>query len=339
MQSDLAKTESELQKAQKRLNRVRIEVRNLESDIGKLRTSIENLRNLVSDRAVYTYKHWEWDELRIVLASNNFNEAVTRKKYFNRIADRDKKNLNLLASKKEMLNSFMVEKLSLEATLVSAEKELNIKIREKESLIAESTREQNSLQADRKQKAGLLSRVQKDHASLMKDIQDKRAAAVEVERLINALAASAVKADDIALIFPDVNISRMKGRMEWPVRGEIVSNFGRQMNPKLKTWTDNTGIDIKAQKGTNVHSVASGRVSVVTWLRGYGSTLIINHPGDYYTVYTHLEDILVNPGNIVTAGSVIGTVGDSGSLTGHKLHFEIWEKKIKHDPAAWLKRG
>ena len=339
LENDLQKTEIELKDARKRLNRVRRDVKNLETDIDSLRNSIKSLRNLVAERSIYTYKKWKWDEYRIILSAGNFNEALTRKKYFNLIADRDKKNLELLSEKKQTLNGYMVEKLSLEATLVSAEKELNLKIRQKEDLIAESNDEQQKMLSERKTKAGLLKRVNKDHASLLKNIQDKRTAIVEIERLIDALAKATDKAADIAVIFPDVDIAKMKGKMEWPARGEIVAGFGKQLNPKLNTWTENTGIDIKAERGANVHSVASGRVSIVTWLRGYGSTLIINHPGDYYTVYTHLEDILVNPGNLVTAGSVIGTVGDSGSLTGPKLHFEIWEKKVKHDPALWLKRG
>ena len=338
LEKDRRLTETDLQSARKRLKRVRSDVATLEDGIDSLRQAISNLWGLVADRAVYIYKNWRWEELRLIFSAQDFNQALVRKKYFNLIAERDKNNLALLKAKKDLLNELMLEKLSLEATLVSTENELKVKIRYKKDLIAETQSEKNKLQSERGKKRNLLEKAKQDHAALLRNLQDKRSAAVEVEKLIAALESRAKTAPDIDLVFPDLDFPKLKGRMEWPTLGKIISRFGRQLNPKLKTWTENTGIDIEAETGADVHTVASGRVTVVTWLRGYGSTLIISHPGGFYTVYTHLDDILVNPGNIVKAGSIIGTVGDSGSLGGAKLHFELWEKREKHDPEKWLKR-
>jgi murein DD-endopeptidase MepM/ murein hydrolase activator NlpD len=142
----------------------------------------------------------------------------------------------------------------------------------------------------------------------------------------------------ISKIFPEVDFISLRGKMEWPTQGKITSHFGRVLNQELKTWTENTGIDIEATNGAPVKAVASGKVTVVTWLRGYGNTMIISHPNDFYTVYTHLDEVLVNPGSNVKGGTVIATVGDAGARGKPKLHFEIWEKKEKQNPEKWLKK-
>jgi len=338
LEKDLRLTEKDLASIRKRIRNVRSEASKIEEDIETHRELIANLRKIVSQRTVYVYKHWRSDELELILTSENFNQALTRKKYFNIIAECDRKNVELLAQKKSQLNDLLAQKLSLEATLVSSEQELENTVRHKNNLIAESKRENDKLASERKSKKSLLDRAKRDHASLMQNIADKRAAAEQIERLIAELESRLAEGRDIAALFPDLNVASLKGYMDWPAEGSVISRFGRNKNPVLNTWTENTGIDIKAPAGTNVRVVASGKVTVITWLRGYGSTLIVSHPGDYYTVYTHLEDILVTPGSIVTAGNTIGTVGESGSLEGAKLHFEIWEKRTKLDPELWLKK-
>ena len=88
--------------------------------------------------------------------------------------------------------------------------------------------------------------------------------------------------------------------------------------------------------GTPVISVDGGQVQTITWQRGRGNIIIISHDHGYYTVYTHLADIRVNPMEYVETGQVIGTVGDSGSLVGPVLHFQIWKNTQNLDPEKWL---
>ena len=101
--------------------------------------------------------------------------------------------------------------------------------------------------------------------------------------------------------------------------------------------TENLGLDIKVEAGAAVHSVADGKVTAVTWQRGRGNLIIINHSDGYYTVYTHLDEIFVNLQQTVTAGQVVGTVGETGSLEGPLLHFQIWRKFTHLNPEIWLK--
>ena len=119
--------------------------------------------------------------------------------------------------------------------------------------------------------------------------------------------------------------------------GEVITGFGRQQHPKYKTITVSNGIDLKAAEGTPVRSAGAGVVDLVQWLPGYGQTVIVNHGRAYYTVYGHLGSVVVRPGDPVEAGQNLGTVGDTGSLKGDCLHFEIRSGGVAEDPTRWLR--
>ena len=91
---------------------------------------------------------------------------------------------------------------------------------------------------------------------------------------------------------------------------------------------------MKVSGDKNVKAVAEGVVSAIDWVPGYGSVVIVTHKGDYRTVYSHLDDILVSEGDKVKTGSLIGKVGES--LEGNILHFEIWNSRDHQDPLTWL---
>lgn len=330
--------EGELRVSQRQLGEIRKDVGKAEDDIAFLEAEIAGLRKIVAARAVFVYKFWRWEEIRLILSSQDFNQVLTRKKYFNIIARRDMRNLELLKDKNQRLNTFKTEKLSSEERLREAQKNINHRLQQKSRVIEEEKQEEAKLQKDKKEKTDLLTRVKGDRSVLRQQLEEKKLAALEIERMISSLERTKEAAREVARMFPDLEFDKLKGKLEWPAEGKIVSQFGNQMNPKLKTWTENTGIDIEAKPGSPVYAVAAGKVTVGTWMRGYGTTLIVSHPGGFYTVYTHLDDILVNIGAIVKAGTVIATVGDSGSLEGARLHFEVWERKVKHDPEIWLKK-
>lgn len=127
------------------------------------------------------------------------------------------------------------------------------------------------------------------------------------------------------------------GNLDWPVQGEIVGRFGRAVHPVYRTEIVNNGIDIVAPRGTPVRAVGAGEVAYADWNAGYGLMVILDHDGGYYSIYAHLESAGVAVGQRVGKGAVIGAVGESGSLTGPRLHFEIREGGQAVDPIAWLK--
>ena len=84
----------------------------------------------------------------------------------------------------------------------------------------------------------------------------------------------------------------MIGKLSWPVEGRIISKFGIIRNPDTGTVTENVGIDIQAASGTRVKSVLDGVVSTITYIRGHGNIVIIDHGGGFSTVYAHIEKIV-----------------------------------------------
>jgi murein DD-endopeptidase MepM/ murein hydrolase activator NlpD len=121
------------------------------------------------------------------------------------------------------------------------------------------------------------------------------------------------------------------------VDGKVVTPFGRIEHPKYHTVTMSKGIDIESQMGTPVRSVGDGVVDLVQWIPGYGETIILNHGLGYYSIYGHLSAVSVARDDRVEPGQVIGAVGDTGSLKGANLHFEIRQKGEALDPMGWLR--
>jgi murein DD-endopeptidase MepM/ murein hydrolase activator NlpD len=125
---------------------------------------------------------------------------------------------------------------------------------------------------------------------------------------------------------------------DWPLRGRISSPFGTRVHPTFRTKSFHSGMDIAAPQGTPVKAAAPGEVLFEGWMRGYGRVVIIDHGRDYSTVYAHMSSAQVREGAIVKAGSVVGTVGNTGVTTGYHLHFEVRVGSAAKNPLDYLKR-
>jgi septal ring factor EnvC (AmiA/AmiB activator) len=85
--------------------------------------------------------------------------------------------------------------------------------------------------------------------------------------------------------------------------------------------------------------VAPGTILFADWFKGYGNMIILDHGGSYYTLYAHIEDAFKTKGDRVDRGEVIATVGDSASMTGPGLYFEVRHHGKPENPMLWLKKG
>jgi septal ring factor EnvC (AmiA/AmiB activator) len=128
----------------------------------------------------------------------------------------------------------------------------------------------------------------------------------------------------------------LKGRLPYPTAGMIEVGFGKVINPKFNTLTVQKGVDIRAALGSPVLAVASGRVVYADWLRGYGNLLIVDHGGGYHTLMAHLDGFARSVGDEVRRGDELGRVGETGSIKGPYLYFEIRNNGQPIDPSAWL---
>ena len=123
----------------------------------------------------------------------------------------------------------------------------------------------------------------------------------------------------------------------WPVRGLIASRFGVRVSPFTDTNVFHHGLDIDAPKGSPVKAAAGGKVIRGGFESLYGNLVEIDHGNGYRTVYAHLSDRLVEAGDTVPRGGVIGKVGDTGRATGPHLHYEVRVNGLPVNPVRFLK--
>jgi septal ring factor EnvC (AmiA/AmiB activator) len=131
----------------------------------------------------------------------------------------------------------------------------------------------------------------------------------------------------------------LKGKLSLPADGTIEVAYGNVVNPKFNTVTVQKGLDVRAPLGSAVRAVAPGRVVYAAFMHGYGNILIIDHGSGYHTLMGHLATFEHRVGDGVEAGAVVGTVGDSGSIKGAYLYFELRHRGLTVDPALWLAQG
>ena len=117
-----------------------------------------------------------------------------------------------------------------------------------------------------------------------------------------------------------------------------MADFGPQTHPRFGTETLRTGIDIEAPEGAPIRAVAAGSVAYRGWLKGYGNLLVLDHGDGYHTLYAHASQVLVDEGDQVKVGELIGRVGETGSVEGPRLYFEVRYQGRAEDPGLWLRR-
>jgi septal ring factor EnvC (AmiA/AmiB activator) len=135
-----------------------------------------------------------------------------------------------------------------------------------------------------------------------------------------------------------VNFASLRGRLPWPLRGEIISSFGKKKSSRFDTYTLNNGIKIRPLDSDEIRSVHGGEVIYSDYFKGYGNLLIIQHPGNCHSLYGHCDSFLKKSGDRVAAGDVVAQAGSSGSLSGKCLYFEIRQNLISQDPLLWLEK-
>ena len=289
---------------------------------------LKSLRNRYERRIINTYQKGRVSDLERVLSSTSWRQAVYRTQYLKIISSIEQKMTKDIESILVVINK---DKLKLDSFL-----------RQSMSLKRDKQKQMTSLRKMRIKREKELNRIKQDKSALANYMQEKSAGVRQLESIIKKVLEDKARSErenrirqqQEALKTKEFNL--LKGQLSWPTKGRVISKFGKQWNSRLKTTTDNPGIDIKGQPGSPIRSTMSGIVTTITYIRGYGTTVIIDHGGGFYTVYSHVTNIQTQVDSEVKSGDVIAYMGDSGSVNGSKLHFEIWGKGQKLDPEKWL---
>ena len=302
-----------------------------EVTIEKKESEHTSLVNRYAKRVTHTYKKGRLSDLEKLLDAKSWRQAVYRAKYIKIISEHDRsladeirRNLVEIKTKQTVMERELIDIRKIDEEKLSRKKwlEQRRRVRNKELGNLKRDRQKMSVALNQRKKAA------QQMESIISHLERERVARIaELER----------RRKEMELL-GSVPFKELKGKLPWPIEGKVISRFGTYQNPNLKTVTENTGIDIHGSEGTEVRSIYDGIVTTVTYIRGYGNTVILDHGDGFYSVYTHVMDVEVEENSYVNARDIIAHVGDSGSLEGTKLHFEIWGNKDKLNPELWLKK-
>ena len=298
--------------------------------IAQSEVELDTIRVRYARRLVKMYKKGQLSNLEKIFSSTSWRQAVYRTKYLKIISDLDQKTHNTIRS---LLIEIGRQKLSLESAL-----------RKKRRLKRDREQTLSQVRDKKRREQRELTKIRRSQKDLKTYLTEKQAGVKQLEAIITKIR------EDIDRVEREERIRRqqralkakefpkLKGQLAWPAEGRVITKFGRQWNPKLKTTTENPGIDIKGKPGSEVRVVLGGIVTTITFIRGFGTTIIVDHGNGFYTVYSHVTNVEINEDSEVRGGDVIAYMGDSGSINGSQLHFEVWGEGKILDPEKWLQK-
>ena len=307
----------------RKINLYNKQSKNLKNAIITNNNEMELIKKQYAERSISLYKKKNQDLRGLIFNSNSLNQMVYRIKYYNIISDLNQKTINKLQT-----SQFYNKKKNQEIIALLEDVDRNKWLKNQEL---------KSLDKKKRYQEKLLSELKKEQVSISQEIQKQTTQINSLESLRKNIIEAKKKYDSEQLAklrTIKTDIRKYKGELIWPVEGKISKAFGPQWNPKLNTTLDNPGIDISAKSTAPVKSVFDGLVTTITFISGYGTTVIIDHDNGYFTVFTHLENLLISENMLVKEGQEIGFVSNNNII-----HFEIWGNNKKLNPAQWIKNG
>ncbi|MBR4560581.1 MAG: peptidoglycan DD-metalloendopeptidase family protein [Bacteroidales bacterium] len=330
-----------------------------QSNIKTLNSNLNKLQKEYAKMIVFANKNRNnYNLLGFVFASKDFNQAFRRLRYIREFTDARKIKMNQIANtEREISNAVEASQQAREeqAAMLKDEKaqqeELKKEKEELNSQVANLKKKEGSIQQDIKNKQQQAQKLQKAIDDII--AEEIRKANEEAERKRREEAAKnksqgkttapAPKEKGMALTPAEKTLStnfvNNKGKLPWPVeRGVISSSYGKHTSVVSdKVTVTNNGIDIATTEGAKARAVFEGEVASVTKLTGANTVVILRH-GEYFTVYSNLENVTVKRGDKVNTKQNLGSVHTNKTENKTELHFELLKEQNRQDPAIWLSK-
>lgn len=327
--TNLNETGLSLNKSKKLASYIRTDLSLLSKQITKTKNSTRTLEAKIKSNEKYTAKRMialyklNWlGKMHMIASAESMDELLQRKVYLERILSYDRQTINRL-----------IENKNQHTTLL---KKLKIQQNQKLSL-EHDYNDQITITSNRKrEKQKLLKNIRNKKSLQLASIKALQKASNELDQTIKALSKE-ISRSGKPVTGSQKSFSVLKGLLKMPVKGKIGNKFGPYKNKKLNVMNYRNGIDIIADKGEPIKAVMAGNVLFASWFKGYGNMIILDHGNRYYTLYANAEELFKQKGETVKANEIIGIVGDTGSLIGPKLYFEIRHKDKPVDPLKWLR--
>lgn len=338
-------------------------IKTLNADLGKLRKEYAKMLTFANKNRSH------YDKLGFVFASQNFNQAFRRLRYIREFSDARKVKMDQIASTERRISGEVEASQQAreeQAALLKDEKEQQEALKkEKEELnsqVAKLKKKEGNLQQDIKNKQQQTQKLQKAIDDIIAEEIRKANAEAERKRKEEAKKKAAANKDKgktattsapatpapskekgMALTPSEQTLSsnfvNNKGKLPWPVeRGVVSSSYGKHASVvSSKVTVTNNGIDIATTEGAKARAVFDGEVASVAKLVGSNTVVIIRH-GEYFTVYSNLENVTVKRGDKVKTKQNIGTVHTNKNENKTEIHFELLKEQSRQNPANWLSK-
>ncbi len=338
-------------------------IKTLNADLGKLRKEYAKMLTFANKNRSH------YDKLGFVFASQNFNQAFRRLRYIREFSDARKVKMDQIASTERRISGEVEASQQAreeQAALLKDEKEQQEALKkEKEELnsqVAKLKKKEGNLQQDIKNKQQQTQKLQKAINDIIAEEIRKANAEAERKRKEEAKKKAAANKDKgktatttapatpapskekgMALTPSEQTLSsnfvNNKGKLPWPVeRGVVSSSYGKHASVvSSKVTVTNNGIDIATTEGAKARAVFDGEVASVAKLVGSNTVVIIRH-GEYFTVYSNLENVTVKRGDKVKTKQNIGTVHTNKNENKTEIHFELLKEQSRQNPANWLSK-
>jgi len=304
----------------------------VENKLNQLQIDLDATQNKILDQQTHLEKLFyqqyisgEHEYLKLLLAQKNPNQISRELYYYGYISRARTEDINIYRSDLKELQTIFDEANKKTKEIISIQTK---QAEKKETLEKEEIKYKKLL-------AGISKEVTKGRNEILKLKDDEKRLSVLVTKIINAKKRS-LKKDKENL--PDASLNkkgfkRNKGKLNLPVDGKIVNSFGSQKKGGV-TWR---GLFISAPVGIDVIAIADGKVVYANWIRGFGNVLIVDHGGDYMSLYGNNEILTKKVDETVRGGDIIAAVGNSDRNLESGLYFELSHEGEPFDPLKWIK--
>ena len=309
------KHERNLNGIRARLDEIRGRLEADKADVARREAELPVQNERLGRRMALLYRLGRGGFWKVLMTSDSFGDFVRRYRALKQIVELDARAMAVhrteLAALRERRKSLLQEEAQLGG-------------------LAESERAAVlDVEIEKRKKIFVLEEIQRDKQLAMRLMREMDQQDAALGRQIAAFAPQ--PGGPLRLDF-----AQRRGNLPRPVPGPIVGRFGVRVHSRFGTLTRSNGLDIQSPAGTPVRAVADGMVRYVGEFVGYGRLVIVDHGDRFHTLYAHLADLLVNRGDAVRQGDVLGTVGSSGLYDQPILHFEIRHQGAAVDPTEWL---
>ncbi|MBI2360408.1 MAG: peptidoglycan DD-metalloendopeptidase family protein [Deltaproteobacteria bacterium] len=323
IEEQLDRKDQELKRINMRLEVVIGDLQKKEEQAQKVSQSLSARRELLKKRARALYR-WQRGGSPFVFLNGggSIAELMQRKRYLELTLAYDQRLLERLSEESGELEKLR-EDLIGKREQVDRERRKLVEVKE-------------AIRQGRENKREALTSLRREKETRVRALRELEQAAHRLQTMMDEISRKAVASAGASR--GPADFEAMKGKLDYPVRGEIMAAFGKTQHREFTAELFRKGIDIAASLGEEIRAVESGKVVFADRFSGYGKMLIVDHGQRYYTIYAHLADLLKRSGEPVRRGELIATVGDSDSLQGARLYFEIRKGGKALDPLPWFKK-